>query len=620
MKVNTFNMLLGRAFLVCVTLFLMGSFAVAQHQQDTTNIKDSLKFYKKLKRIAYKHKLTSKAYDAIFVEPKPIEYPKQPGSKEEKIVNPYLKYEHKIIRNINIRVYDPFGHSVTDTVPKKINSLERIGNRAHTTTRKWIIINKLLFKENKPVNPLELSETERVLRLAPYINDVRIYIMPSPNKDSVDVNVIVHDKWPITIPVLVTDVFVNAKFRNYNLFGVGQRFEQFAEIRRPNDLKFSGNYGIDNIDNTFISGTLSYYTDKNLTQTAISFDRGFYSPLAKWAGGVYLGKSWGFFNYQDSADGTPRRTNMDNIYYDVWGAKSFKLTKDTTIFNQSTNLILGARYYANEYQRRPNQFIDPGRTVLNTYGILGNIGFAIQQYYKDKYIYRFGANEDVPEGIIIQYTYGTLKIEQKKLRYYSGIEVARAKHFKSIGYLSSTFSFGVFFNKHVPNDVTTKLNLYYFSDLLRKGRWYFRQFLKYDFIHGENKITNDRITLSSDDLYGFSSGSLAGNTKMTLNSETVAYLPYNIIGFRFAPVISVGVGMIGSPTQTILKSNLYQAYTLGVMIRNENLLSSTFQFSFGVYPFLPDGGHYALKYNPIGSFTLRVRAFSVSKPEFISYY
>ena len=600
-----------------MSCLLIGTNLSAQ-KKDTTNLKDSLKLYKKIKKIAYKRKLTAKAYDAIFVEPKPIEYPKQPGSNEEKIVNPYLKYQDKIIRNINIKVYDPFGYSVTDTVPKKTTSLERVGNRAHTTTRRWVIYNKLLFKKNKPVNAIELSETERVLRAAAYVNDVMIFITPSPNKDSVDVNITVQDKWPITVPILVTDVFVNAKFRNYNLFGVGQRFEQFAEIRRPDLLDFNGVYGIDNIDNTYISATLSYVTNRDITQTALSFDRGFYSPLAKWAGGAYVSKAWSFYNYTDTLDNIPKRTNMDNVFYDVWAAKSFKLTRDSSFFNQSTNLIVGGRYYANEYQRRPTKEIDPGRTILNSYGVVGNVGFAIQQYYKDKYIYRFGANEDVPEGIIIQYIYGTLKIEQKKIRYYSGIEVARAKHFK-FGYLSATFTYGAFFNKQVPNDVTTKYNLYYFSDLLRKGRWYFRQFIKYDFVHGENKISNEQITFTSDELYGFNSGSLSGNTKMVLNSETVAYLPYNLIGFRLAPVVSMGFGMIGNPDHRLKNSNLYQAYTIGLMVRNENLLSSTFQISFGLYPFLPDGGNYAFKYNPIGSFTLRVRAFSVSKPSFITY-
>lgn len=610
--------IIHRTLSVLITLCLLSFFSYGQ-KKNTSRVKDSLKLYKTIKKIAYKHKWSTVVYNAVFVEPKPLEYPKEPASKEEKIVNPYLKYRHKIIRNIHIKVYDPFGYSVTDTVPRKLNSLERIGNRAHTTTRKWIVINKLLFKENKPLNPLELSETERVLREAKYINDVNIFITPTHNSDSVDVNVTVIDKWPITIPFLVTDVFVNAKFRNYNLFGVGQTFEQFAELRRPNLTDFRGSYSIDNIDNTYIAATLFYQTNKNITETSISFDRGFYSPLAKWAGGIYLSKAWGFYDYTDTLDGSTKRTHLDNIQYDVWAAKAIKLSKDTTIFNQSTNLIVGGRYYANEYQRRPNADIDPGRTVLNSYGVVGNIGFAIQQYYKDKYIYRFGANEDVPEGIIIQYIYGALKVESKKIRYYSGIEVARAKHFKKLGYLSATLSYGVFFNRHVSNDVTTKYSLYYFSNLFKKNRWYFRQFIKYDFVHGENKISNERITITADDLYGFNSGSLAGSTKMLLNTETVTYLPYNIIGFKLAPVITTGFGLIGSAEKPLAKSNLYQAYTVGLMVRNENLLSSTFQVSFGMYPFFPDGGNYILKYNPISSFTLRVRVFAVSKPSFISY-
>jgi hypothetical protein len=55
------------------------------------------------------------------------------------------------------------------------------------------------------------------------------------------------------------------------------------------------------------------------------------------------------------------------------------------------------------------------------------------------------------------------------------------------------------------------------------------------------------------------------------------------------------------------------------MLRNENLLTSTFQFSIGAYPYLPSNGKFDLKYNPIASFTLRVRAFSVTKPEFVTY-
>lgn len=581
--------------------------------------KDSLKVYKKIKKWAYKHKLGIWAYDAIFVEPAAKEYPIQPASKEQKNVNPYLKYKGKTIRNINITVYDPFGHNVADTVLHNINSVQRFGNNLHITTRHFVIINKLLFKNNTPVKPLELSETERNLRQAVFISDARIYITPSKtNKDSVDVNVVVQDKWPITIPILITDVSANAKFRNQNLFGVGQQFEQYAGFKRPDRYDFNGYYGIANMDNTYISSQLSYKTEKDLTQVSISFDRPFYSPLSTWAGGVAVGHTWRVYNYTDTIEKTDKHLPINNIAYDVWVGKSMKLSDDTSLFSQSTNIILSARHFNSRYIKRPPYNIDSSKTIYNSHAILGNIGFAVQQYYKDKYIYRFGANEDVPEGLIVQTTYGVLKNEYKKLRYYVGAEIARAKRYK-FGYLSTTLSHGIFFNKDVTNDVTTHIRLYYFSDLFKLDGWYWRQFLNFKIVHGEHKLENETTNVNSDDLYGFDGSGISGNTKIILNSETVTYLPYNAIGFRFAPVASIGLGMLGSPEHPIIQSNLFQAYSIGIMIRNENLLSSTFQFSVGVYPFLPNGKKNVALYNPISSFTLRVRSFSVSRPEFITY-
>jgi len=212
-------------------------------------------------------------------------------------------------------------------------------------------------------------------------------------------------------------------------------------------------------------------------------------------------------------------------------------------------MVVGARYYQNLYQNRPPVDVDGG--IRNYTAIVGNVGFSIQQFYKDKFIYRFGANEDVPEGLTMQLVYGGLKQEFLKVRYYPGAEIARAKHF-NFGYLSSTFAYGVFFNKGVTNDITVNYKINYFSDLLKKGRWYFREFISYGLVHGENKLAGEQITLSSNELYGFSAGNfLFGTTKMILNSETVAYMPYNIIGFRLAPVIMAGVGVIGTSQNKI---------------------------------------------------------------------
>ncbi len=579
--------------------------------------KDSADIYKKIRDAAYKRTFTTWMYHAVFVDPAPIEYPVEPAVKQ-KNVNPYLKHKDRIIRNINITVYNPFGHKVQDTVLRIDNFLENIANHIHINTRHWIIVNRLLFKNNDTLNPLALSETERLLRQAEFINDARIYIPDSLNSDSVNVNVDVYDKWPITAPSFVSPQGGNIKFRNQNLFGIGQQFEQYVGFTRPDVFDYNGYYRIANLDNTYISSQLFYKTNVDGTNVSLAFDRPYYSPLANWAGGASVNHDWGFYSYVDTSIAVDKKLPLNNFGYDLWSGKSFKLKTEKTLFKQSTNIIIGERFYSNTFLSRPVFEIDTARINLNTSAFIGNVGFSIQQYYKDKFIYRFGSNEDVPEGLIVQLIYGAAKKEYGDLRYYAGAEVARAKKF-NFGYLTSTFSYGLFFNRSIANDITAKYKLFFLANLVKKGRWYFREFLNYSIVHGENKLASEVVTLRSDEMYGFNSTSLAGKTKMVLNFETVAYAPYTLIGFRFAGVAMAGLGMVGSSQNKIENSPLYQAYSIGIMTRNENLVSSTFQISFGIYPFLPNGDNNVFLFNPVTSFTLRVRVFSMGRPEFISY-
>jgi hypothetical protein len=592
--------------------------ACGSHAQNDGDA-DSLRLYKKIKRAAQKYRMTRLAYEAVFVDPEPKEYPKEPVAGEEKNVNPYLLFPGKIIRSIHIEVLDPFGHSVYDTIVRKTNVLQKTGNRMHVTTRRWIIHNRLLFNENDSINPLALSETERMLRTAPFVNDARVFISPTPSRDSVDVNVIVHDKWPLTVPVLITDVSANARIRNTNLFGSSQHFEHYSGFRRPDVYETNGTYSIANIDRTYISSTIGYAWNRATTSTFLNFDRPFFSPLAKWASGLYLSHAWSRHLYNDTVAGVQRQLPVNLFGYDAWAGKSFKLSKSGSMFNQSTNILAGLRHYQHRFIERPDRDQDTARSYKSWGAVLGNVGFAVQQYYKDKFVYRFGANEDVPEGLIVQFIYGAFQREYDKPRLYNGIEVARAKHFP-FGYLSGTFSYGIFYNKGVPNDITTNYQLYYFSDLLKGGRWYFRQFVHFNLVHGENKLGGETVMIRPEELYGFQNTGQYGNTKMLVNAETVAYMPYNFIGFRFAPVVMAGIGMMGDRENPLTRSQVYQGYSVGVMVRNENLLSSTFQFSAGFYPYLPDGRQNVFVYNPVTSFTLRVRGFSVSRPEFISYW
>jgi hypothetical protein len=579
---------------------------------------DSVTIYDKIKHAAAKTKFTTFLYYTIFVDPQPKEYPLRAASHEEKIVNPYLKYKGRIIRKINIKVYDPFNYSVADTSLHENSFLENAGNRLHIKSRHWVIKNKLLFKSGDTLNPLSISETERLLRQPYYINDAKIFLSETGGQDSVDVNVLVQDNWSITLPVILSDVGGKANLGEQNILGIGHQFSQNIAFTKKQIDSYSGYYNIANIDHSFISSLIFYETNKEGTVAGLSFNRPFYSPLAKWAGGASFTRSWKHYNYTDTDNGIEKQLPLNNWGYDTWLGKNLKLKALNKLFDQSTNIAVSSRYYSYMFDKRPDHVPLIKENNPNVSAWLGTVGLSVQQFYKDKYVYRFGNNEDVPHGLILQATVGGLKKELYPIKYYLGLQAIQAKHF-NMGYFSTSFLYGMFFNGHIANDITMNYKLDYFSDLIRLDGWYLRGFAKLNVLYAINKLPTEQITFTSEELYGMKSSSMNGNSKMILNLENVMYAPYEIIGFRFAPVLMAGFGLMADKKNKIVNNFLYQSYALGLLVRNEHLLSSTFQVSFGFYPVLPDGQSNVFNYNPITSFTFRINSFSISKPAFIEY-
>lgn len=602
-------------------LYLSGTDAVAQKRDTSVHKRrDTLDIYRKIQKFAYRHKFTTLLYHSVFVDPAPQHYEEKPLSDEQKAEDPNLPFKDKVIREIKIEVLDPFGYSVNDTARAAINPVQKIGNHYHIKTRRRIINNLLLFKLYDKVDLTKISESERLLRGARYINDARIYITQADtSSDSVSIKVVAQDKWTVDAPFGVTPVSAELTLRDRNLLGLGQTYGQYASYNISSqryDLR--GNYQLENLYNTYITTSVNYETTKDMTQVNASFDRPFYSPLAKWAGGVSGGKSWGSYVQEDSSELIPKRYAVNVYSYDTWLARSIMLPTSEKQNRRLSNIIVAARYAGSTYQDRPPPAVDTGKAYTGSGLYLMSVGFSLSKYYKDEFIFRFGANEDIPEGIVVQATVGLSTKERAPMRYYYGFEISRGKHF-DFGYLSAYFTTGTFFNKSLPDNSALNMGISYFTDLYRRKKWYFRQFAYYKFTSGLIKTPPEKITISSGELYGFNSGSLSGNNKMILDLESVMYTPYNIIGFRFAPVVMIGLGILETDKVPLFRSPVYQGYSLGVLFRNENLLSSSFQFTVGYYPNLPDAGSSKFKINPVTSFSVRFRSFSTSRPSTVSY-
>ncbi|MBK8340888.1 MAG: hypothetical protein IPK99_13220 [Flavobacteriales bacterium] len=265
---------------------------------------DSLKVYRSIERYAEKRKVTRWIYDAIFVTPVSDEAPVA-AELPARRVDPNLKYKGRVVRRIEVQAMDPFGYSVLDTVRSPTNLIQRAGNSLHRRTRVNVIRGLLLVHPLDTLDPLRISESERVLRASPMVNDATVRVVSiRGTRDSVDVFVLVHDKWNIDVSGEADLSSGSVTLRDLNFLGWGHQLEQrVAFLSNSPEMELAGTHSIYNIKHSYIRSRLTYATSAEVDRAAFSLDRGFYSVLTRWAGGAYLGKTWTRSPYVDPETG-----------------------------------------------------------------------------------------------------------------------------------------------------------------------------------------------------------------------------------------------------------------------------------------------------------------------------
>ncbi len=212
-----------------------------------------------------------------------------------------------------------------------------------------------------------------------------------------------------------------------------------------------------------------------------------------------------------------------------------------------------------------------------------------------------------------------MKRELNPLWHYSGVKFAVGNHIENLGYISGGVSYGTFYNRTFVGSGVVNLDGFYFSDLIKLDGWFFRQFSRFKLIEGIDRQSYESVNLNGTQMYGFNSTVLSAKSKMILNLEFVMYAPYKWIGFQFAPVLLCGFAGMGKNFGSMFSGHLYQAYAIGVLIRNEYLVSNTFEISIGLYPFMPGSSDYSMKLNPITNYDVRARDYFISKPDMVAY-
>ena len=298
---------------------------------------------------------------------------------------------------------------------------------------------------------------------------------------------------------------------------------------------FNTDYRIPNIRNTYINSSLHYSFDgyRNYN-SGLKVDRPFYSPLAKWAGGVSLT----FQNVNDSM----KNFNQDyvplNLKFntqDFWAGKAFHVFKGINDEYRSTNLILTLRFLRIRYSEKPSAIIDPLRIFSDEDFYQSGIGLSTRRYVRDKYIYNYGITEDVPVGNVYSITTG-YQIKNNSGRFYFAMKVSSG-NYHQWGYLSSNLEYGTFLKNSKSEQGVISAGLIYFTKLMEIGNWKFRQFVKPEVTIGRDRLSYDTLTLKDGyGLNGFNSFGLSGTKQTGFNFSVPDIFPMESDRLPFWPI------------------------------------------------------------------------------------
>jgi hypothetical protein len=504
--------------------------------------------------------------------------------------NAYEKHNYKVVRRVDVKTLNSFGYSITDTTRRPRNFFEKAGNSIHVKTHRRRIRNTLLFQKGDKLEPLDLSESERLLRQKEYILDARVLVNEKTStQDSVDIMVITKDVFSLSGSgsynagraygrIGLNDInFMGQghQFRNTYTFGLDSLINN-GTTRRT--WMYAGSYTIENIYRSFITGQVIYRNEMNIQQRSVNLYRDFYTANIKYAGAVSL--NW-FTNpvYIRDTDSLRRRYNLEYSRQDVWLGRAFRFKSYNLGYDNPARLITAGRMVHTTYANSPNE--DYQRNTL----FIAGLGYSLRKYYRDQYLFGFGRTEDVPAGSLLAISAG-YENGQLYNRKYLGSKLAFGKYAINFGYLYVDLQFDTFLRGKKMEQGEFSSEFLYFTKLMTIGTWQWRHFFWNRTTYGINrKFGESLLNINRQDgIRGFRAPE-RGTRRIVFNYENSLFTPISFLGFRLALVSFADIAWLSNGNNTNpLRNTPYQGYGLGIRFRNEYMAFNTIQVLLGYYP------------------------------------
>jgi hypothetical protein len=420
----------------------------------------------------------------------------------------FKRFDGLIIRNIIIRRL-PFGISIGDTSKKLINSLTSLANDLHHLTKNRVIQKNLFFKKGQPLMPFLMADNERYLRQLLYLQDADFFVSrTAPGSDSVDVIVEVKDVFSLGGAVSALGLKqTNIEFREDNFAGTGNAGVVYTlyDAERKDNFAIGGEYNSRNIGGTFMDGKIGYQSFYPSLRGPKE-DNNYYVSLAKPLVNRYM--QW-TYELDASYHATSNFYSEDSIYLsdtryryynmEAWAGYNINAKHFTTQEeSQKLRKLIGLRLINQKFLQLPKIFETKYNwQYSNLQAALATLTFYRQNFYKTQYIYGFGRNEDIPEGLLLSLTAG-YTVKQNKQRPFLGFNFEQYQFNKKKNYFSYSLRAEGFLNHKSIEDINFLGSLFYFDHLKQIGtKWKQRFFLNLDLAQQVNTVLNEPLFANS---------------------------------------------------------------------------------------------------------------------------
>jgi hypothetical protein len=553
-------------------------------KSETGPYQHSKNFYDTVYKKFSQRKVTKLLYNLAFLVPQQSDLPDT--LQVLKSESPFEVYKGKIIRNIDIRVLPPFGASVYDTGRKAVTGIGNALNGVHINTRKYVIRRNLLIKKGDSINPAILADNERILRNLTAIDNARIVVVQAGNEpDSVDLVVVAKDVWSIGLDIPVITV-QQVRFRLYdaNFLGLGDQLitNMSVDLYRLPFFMFEGlSYTFSNIGGSLINATMGYTADNmGNTKLGIQFDRSFLTNMTKWAGGTYATWESKVHGLNDSNTITSY-SNTEGI----WLGRAFLLKKQ----KETSRAVVAAAIYRRDFTSRPVVSVDSNSGFYNQLQVLTAFSISRNNYYLTDYVLDFGKTENLPYGHLFQLTVGANKCDFYT-RLYSGINLSMGNFFNKFGYIATYIKCGGYFNQSSFEDAVVKVNLSYFTPLLKtkSKRYKFRAFYLADYRYSFNSRSNNLDYYNANLNFKIEKVNnleyFNGVHLLSGRLASVCFTPWYFYGFRFAIMMELQSGLVAQKKEPLYKAPFFSSIGISMIIKNDNLIFPAFLISGYFYP------------------------------------